>query len=108
MSETFKIDESGKIIVNDGTLMPEMSAHPVWKARVSLALPKSKWLYAPDNGHELDKYQNMKASEQRIQEFEKEVKFYLQPYGPQTVDRFTSRGAFSIETLITRETISNE
>jgi len=101
-----QIDVDGKIIVDEGTLNPKSSEHPVWLARVALALNKGDWLYAPNSGHELKRFNNVKATESKIQEFEKEVKFYLSPYGPQITDRFTSRGVSSIQALITRETIS--
>jgi hypothetical protein len=106
MSAMDTVDENGRINVTDGSLTPIESDHPVWKARNALALGQGQWLYAPLNGHDLAKYENVKATESKIQEFEKTVQFYLQSYGPQVQDRFAKRGALSIKTLITRETIS--
>jgi hypothetical protein len=105
MSAMDTIDENGKIRVDEGSMQPIQSEHPVWKARNALALGKGKWLYAPNNGHDLAVYERAKATDSKIQEFEKTVVFYLDSYGPEVTSRFTGRGKLSIQALITRETL---
>ena len=106
MSKMTIIDENGFFKVDPGTLKTIESNHPAYKARIALALPRGDWLYAPTKGHDLKPYQNAKASKPKIEEFQKSVKLYLAPYGPDVVSRFTARGSLSLQVLITKETIN--
>jgi hypothetical protein len=94
------IDEQGNYRTVGGSLYPTTSTHPVYKARVSLALPQNTWLYAPTSGHNFDAYKNAKATPEKILEFEKNVKLYLKPYGPSVTSIFTGRGKLEIDFTI--------
>lgn len=106
MSKMAIVDENGKYKTEDGSLKVVQSEHPVHKARVAIALDKGAWLYAPANGHSLGVYTTQRATQQKVEEFQKMAKLYLAPYGPQVVGRFIKRGELSLEINITRETIN--
>ena len=99
------VDENGNLKVLDGTLKSVESAHPVHKARVAIALPKNTWLHAPDQGHELTPYAQQKATPEKVEEFQKLLKLYLNQYGPQVTGLFFRRGQLSLEVKITKETL---
>ena len=101
------VNEDGLIATEPNTLKPRQDAHPVWKARNAIALSKGKWLYAPDKGHDLDQYANQKCTIDKIDEFEKSVRFYLSPYGPEITDRIINRGTLGLSINITKETLNN-
>lgn len=100
------IDEQGKFKVEDGTLKGVDSPHPVWKARIALALPQGEWLHAPLKGHNLNVYKQAKASKEKVEEFQKSVNLYLTPYGPEVLSRFIARGSLSLQVMITKETLN--
>lgn len=106
MSSMPIVDENGLIALEENSLEPKESAHPVWKARNALALPKGGWLYAPNEGHELEPFTRAKATQANAEEFEKTALLYLQEYGPEVASKLIKRGeaAFSIE--ITKETLN--
>lgn len=99
------VDENGKFKVLEGTLKTVENIHPVYKARIALALPKGAWLHAPDSGHELSIYAQSKATPEKVEEFQKSAKLYLTPYGPQVTNVFVNRGLLSLQINITRETL---
>jgi len=100
------IDENGEFSLEVGTLNPITSDHPVFKARIALGLPLGEWLYAPTNGHQLEQYRRAHASDAKKEEFLKNVKLYLKPYGPEVIARYTARGALSLNLKITKETLN--
>jgi hypothetical protein len=105
-TKMFIVDELGLIKTEPNSIKPIESDHPVWKARNSLALGRGEWLYAPDEGHGFINYRNQKATSAKIEGFQKEVALYLEPYGPEVVDRILSRGTSGTSIKITKETIS--
>ena len=106
MSKMMIVDGDGKIAVADNTLNPVLSDHPVFKARNALALPQGDWLYAPKSGHALKPYSRRHATPTVVEEFQKVVRLYLAPYGPEVTNRFITRGALSLQLNITKETVS--
>lgn len=105
MSSMTIVDENGNFKVLDGTLKPVDSVHPVHKARVAVALPKGSWLHAPDQGHDLTGYAKQRATPEKVEEFQKLLKLYLTPYGPEVTHLFIRRGQLSLQINITRETL---
>lgn len=99
------VDETGRY-KTDGSLQPEQSVHPVWKARNEIALPKGKWLYGGDDGHELDQYTRAKGTIDKAEEFQKAATLYLEPYGPQVTSRLLKPGTAKFSIDITRETVN--
>lgn len=106
MSKMSVIDEHGNFKVESHSLKTIEEAHPVWKARIAIALPKGEWLYAPTKGHDLAIYQTQKETPAKVEEFQKNVRLYLAPYGPDITSRFISRGRLSLQVLITKETLN--
>jgi hypothetical protein len=100
------VDDKGNYALSEGTLLPLTSDNPVYKARIALALPVGKWLYAPAVGHTLDVYRTRKASSATVEEFQKTLKFYLQPYGPVVTNTFVTRGTLKQSINITKETLN--
>jgi hypothetical protein len=107
MSKMPIIDELGRFRVIEGTLKPIESEHPVYKARIAVAIDKGSWLHAPATGHTLGVYAKGKATAQKSDEFQKSAALYLAPYGPEVIGRLVKRGELSIAFRITRETLKN-
>ena len=100
------INSDGNYVMQDGTLTIKQSKHPVYKARIDLALGKNTWLYAPSSGHDLEKYKNEHESSAKIQEFQKELAFYLSKYSPDVTDLLINRGAVNIQLQIDENVLS--
>lgn len=100
------VDENGLFLTKPGTLNVIELDNPVYRARIAIALPINRWLYAPASGHTLDQYKNVKASAVNQDLFEKSLRLYLSPYGPDVVGRFTSRGNSQLQIVVTKETLN--
>ena len=106
MSAMSIVDENGQFAVLPGTLKTIESNHPIYKARIAIALDQGAWLYAPTKGHTLNTYKLKKASPETVESFQKEAKLYLAPYGPIVVQQMISRGTVGVKFLITKETLN--
>lgn len=104
--EMFTVNEDGMIKRDGATLKLLVDEHPVWKARNALALGVGEWLYAPQRGHTFAQFKNVHASEDKIEEFQKVVRQYLVPYGPEITERYIERGQVGLSINITRETLN--
>lgn len=104
MSKMKIVDEFGRFEVESNTLKAKLSVHPVYKARVALALGKGTWLHAPSEGHGLAIYGQRKATDQKLDEFMKVLKLYLSKYGPEVVNQYSTRSNIQALINITRET----
>ena len=100
------VDENGLIVVETGSLKPVESNHPAYKARNDVALPQGAWLYAPADGHDLDKFKNAKATQANAEEFEKSARFYLNKYGADVISRLIKRGQASFDINITKDPLN--
>lgn len=100
------IDSNGEYVYVDGTKMLASSDHPVFKARIEVALPKGAWLYAPNAGHELTRFQRQAKTNAKVEEFQKELKLYLKPYGPVVTDRLLARDAVSMNLQIAEDALN--
>lgn len=85
------VDGNGNIQTLPGTLVPAQSDHPVYKARIAVALGIGAWALAATSGQNLARFKNKKASASNVDEFNKELKSYLAPYGATLVSQVQSR-----------------
>lgn len=106
MSKMKIVDEFGRFEVETNTLKTKQSIHPVYKARVAIALGKGSWLHAPSEGHGLAVYGQRKATDQKLDEFMKVLKLYLSKYGPEVMQQYSERSKVQALINITRETIN--
>lgn len=97
------VDQFGQFQLLNDSLKPAESEAPIYRARVAMALPKGKWLYGPEQGHELDAYKRVKMTDAKREEFQKMLTSYLDPYGPDVVDRLVKRGEFQIQLQVQGE-----
>jgi hypothetical protein len=100
------IDANGEYAFEDGTRTLRTSDHPVHQARVELALPKGSWLYASDSGHELARFKNVKQSSAQIEEFQKELRFYLKKYHPEVTRILADRNAVTLNMEIKQDALT--
>jgi len=100
------IDENGNYAYVGSTKVLQTSDHPVYQARIELALTLGSWIGAPNAGSNLGRFKNVRASAHEIDEFEKELAFYLQNYNPTLVDEIVSRGAVQVDLSITEDALS--
>jgi hypothetical protein len=71
MSTISIIDENGLIEVIPGTVQAIKGDNPAYRARIALALPLGAWLYAMEEGHTLNQYSNVKASQSNFQNWKR-------------------------------------
>lgn len=83
------VDNNGNYKKKDNGRV-EKSNHEAYRARISLALPKNKWLFAPNKGHTINEFQKKRNDPNVQNELEKEVRRYLSPYDPDIVDQLIS------------------
>lgn len=86
------VDENGDYKLVTGTKTNLQSDHPVYQARIEMALGKGKWCFAPNRGHQLKTFDRVNQSSAQIESFEKELRLYLSKYDPETIEVLSSRG----------------
>jgi len=100
------IDQDGRYQYLEGTRTLKKSDHPVFMARIELALGQNTWCYAPSAGHDFAKYQRAKQSTGKLQEFQKDLAFYLEKYGPELTQLLINRRAISIDLSIAKDALN--
>ena len=100
------VDGNGRYVYVDGTATLKQSKHPVFKARIDLALGQNTWLYAPTQGHDLDRYKQERETAAKVQEFQKELTFYLEKYSPSVSNLLTARGVINMQLKIDENALS--
>jgi hypothetical protein len=100
------IDSSGNYAFVPGTRTLQQSDHPVFEARIEVALGQNTWPYAPNAGHTLARFQNEGQSDDKVEEFQKELLYYLDGYGPDVVDLLVERGGVSIDLNISEDALN--
>lgn len=100
------INSVGEYAYVDGTKKPLVTKHPVYQARVEIALGRGTWLYAPDEGHDLARFARAHKSDAKVEEFEKELSFYLRRYGPEVTSRLLARHSVSLNLQIAEDALN--
>lgn len=100
------INADGEYEIVPGTQSLKQSDHPVYKARIDIALGRGAWLCAPTEGHDLGRFARVRQTEEKIQEFQKEVAFYLSKYGPSVSDVFSKRGSLTFDLKIAKDALN--
>lgn len=99
------IDESGNYKLKPLTRTPESSEHPVHQARIEMALGKGAWLFAPNRGHQLKKFQNMDQTQGNQESFQKELLLYLEKYSPEVSETFVGRSLVDMNLTIDKDAL---
>ena len=100
------INTDGENEYAQGTKTLKESDHPVYQARIELALGQNTWCYAPSNGHQLGKYSNAKQTDGNMSQFQKELALYLEKYGPQVTQLLIQRGQISLNLEIAEDALN--
>ena len=74
-----------------GTKTVKTSDHPVYQAQIETNLALKKWIGAPNSIQPLAKFNRSKQSVIKVDEFRKELGFYLQKYNPDVQDAVIDR-----------------
>lgn len=85
------VDQNGNIATVPGTLVPTDSEHPVYQARIAVALEIGGWALAATSGQNLKRFKQKKASAANVDEFRKELTAYLKKYGAQVTNLISNR-----------------
>lgn len=94
------VDENGNYKYVSGTKTLEKSEHPVYQARIEVALGEGTWLCAPNSGHQLARFKKVHLTQDKREEFEKELRFYLKKYGPEVAADAAARFEHSVKVTI--------
>jgi hypothetical protein len=100
------INSVGEYVYVAGTKRPLVTEHPVYQARVEVALGQGTWLYAPTAGHTLARFDNAAKTDAKVEEFQKELSFYLRRYGPEVTERLLSRFAVDLKLQIAEDALN--
>jgi hypothetical protein len=76
------IDEEGKYVYVENTRLLKLSTHPVYRARIEVALEQGTWIGAPQAGSQLGRFRRVRQSEHQVEEFQKALAYYLSAYPP--------------------------
>jgi hypothetical protein len=90
------IDGDGKYVYVDNTRMLKTSSHPVYRARIEVALGLGEWIGAPNAGHQLARFKRVRESQHQVEEFQKALSFYLENYSPDVLDALVTRGGVTL------------
>lgn len=91
------IDAAGKYVYVENTRTIETSNHPVYQARIEVALGLGEWIGAPREGHKLASFKRAKQSQHKIEEFRKSLEFYLDSYSPDVIDTLVAQGGVTMD-----------
>lgn len=100
------LDQDGRYVFKEGTRTLDDSDHPVFNARIEIDLPLGEWLYAPNNGHGLNRFKTAKQSESNVDEFKKGLRLYLKKYSPELISIISSRVGVELELAIDDEVLN--
>jgi hypothetical protein len=90
------INQNGQYAFQPGTKLPLTATHPVYRARVAIALPQGAWLYAPAAGHHLSRFARVKQTQAQVDAFQKELLQYLSVYPAHQISRLIAREGVSL------------
>jgi len=92
------IDTVGQYQFIEGTKTLETSDHPVFQAQVELNLRQGQWIGAPGSGHNLPV--RSKLSDDDVESYRKELRFYLTKYDPDIREAAIKRASAVIPVII--------
>ncbi len=87
------VSNDGDYELEEGTRILKESNHPVFQAQIELHIATESWIGAPNAPTPLAKFLRSKQSEQNIELYDKELRFYLQKYSPEEVEIAVSRAS---------------
>jgi len=74
-----------------GTKTLKTSDHPVFQAQIELHLAITPWVGSPSSPQPLARFNRSKQSVIKVDEYQKELAFYLQKYSPEVQDAVIKR-----------------
>lgn len=99
------VDSNGDYAVVAGSRTLDTSEHPVYQARIEVALMIDSWLYAPAEAQDLARFKAARETPAAVDEFKKELLFGLKKYSPEVVSQFADRGAVSFGLQISQDAL---
>jgi len=87
------ISDQGDYEFIEGTKTLKKSNHPVFQAQVELHIATKSWIGAPNAPTPLAQFLRSKQSEENIELYDRELRFYLQKYSPEEVEIAVSRAS---------------
>lgn len=79
------LDKDGHFIKGSNGLAVSTRSR-AFQARLELGLPRGAWLHAPDRGHNLKRFDNVRKTPAIEDDYIKEVNSYLRGYDPETLE----------------------
>lgn len=90
------ISNQGDYEFIEGTKTLKTSEHPVFQAQIETHLAFQGWIGAPNAPAPLKKFERAKQSQQQIDLYDKELRFYLQKYDVTDIERAVDRESVRI------------
>lgn len=85
------ITTEGDYKLIEGTSTLEESDHPVFQAQIEVNLALKKWIGSPNSVQPLARFDRAKQTVINVDEFRKELSFYLQKYSPDVQEAVIDR-----------------
>jgi hypothetical protein len=101
------IDEEGKYVYVENTRLLKLSTHPVYRARIEVALEQGTWIGAPQAGSQLGRFRRVRQSEHQVEEFQKALAYYLSAYPPDVLDTLVTRNGVTYDLQIKQGALSD-
>ena len=79
------------------------SDHPVYQAQIELHLATESWIGSPNSPKPLARFKRAKQSAIKVDEYRKELAFYLQKYSPEVQAAVVERSNTTFEARIARD-----
>ena len=97
------ITPQGDYALIEGTKTLETSDHPVYQAQIELAIATKKWIGAPNAPVPLAPFLRAKQTDIKVDEYKKELAFYLQKYDPAVQEAVVSRSNTVFDLIIAED-----
>ncbi len=85
------ITNQGDYELIPGTKTIKTSDHPVFQAQIEVHLAVQRWIGSPNSPTPLARFDRAKQSVIKVDEYRKELAFYLQKYSPEVQDAVVKR-----------------
>ena len=97
------ITTQGDYQLIEGTKTLETSDHPVYQAQIELNLAVKPWIGSPNSPQPLKRFDRAKQSAIKVDEYRKELGFYLQKYSPEVQEAVVKRSNTTFEARIAED-----
>ena len=95
------VGTDGQYQLKPGTKTLDTSDHPVFQAQIEVNLRQGSWIGSPGSGHSLGIRE--KQSTDIVNEFRKELRFYLNKYDPDVREAAIKRSEAVIPVVVAED-----